>query len=332
MRKRLIATAALAIAAPMALAVESNDNAALRYWRAWSLLDGDLRMSISGISGAWKDDVAWAEGLNDRLREMLEDPDDTTVRTILRATRLESCDFAPDLEEDGIFAILPHLGPMRVTARLLAIDAQLAHEAGDIDQAVDRYAAGYRVAEHAAQGRALISKLVARAVFLYIDERVEKLAQSGQLTDDHRAILREALSRFDPEDPAGLLDGIEGERIFGMDLARVQIPEYYERGQLDELLELTMTDDRAYAEATIGELIDSGAYEQEIKGLQRFYDDVLDAWEKPDGQARMSELDLGASRGEYGWITRFTAPALGRIHTQWIESREHYAEALQRLQ
>lgn len=156
------------------------DNAALLYWRAWALAgpeaikvveDGRANMDAGPLGT-----VPMPEAMSKALVEL-----DGTVSMVLRATRLPRCDFGVEWEQ-GFMAVMPELGWMRKSARMLDADARRLGLAGNLDAAVERIEGIFRLADHVGQNSPLIGHLVAVAVASLGCNTAQEFADSGKLT------------------------------------------------------------------------------------------------------------------------------------------------------
>ena len=103
------------LAAP---AAGDNRNAALYYWRALYSLDRDFQRQTGDL--LQHDRTAdWAppESTVAKLKENRD-----FITQLLQASRIDKCDFGIAYDE-GFMALLPHVGPLRSGARILAMDA-----------------------------------------------------------------------------------------------------------------------------------------------------------------------------------------------------------------
>ncbi|MCK4874156.1 MAG: hypothetical protein KAS72_15645 [Phycisphaerales bacterium] len=326
----LLGAAMAVLLAPGASAVDSSENAALRYWRAWALVTPELETAASEAMRTWDTDAKWAAKLTPQLRGELES-DGILMKTILRATAFRECDFAPDVQ-DGFDAVIPHLGSMRMTARLLVIDARLAMEAGDDSQAADRLAACYRLAQHTGQDMVFISSLVSIAIFQLVDEQAAYMAEHDLLDTRGKAVLRDALSTFDENDPIGMLDGLEGERRTTLAWVRDNLPSEDTEATCKFLADYGASEAQPTEWAAFIEAMktDEGIA-RAVEGLERYYDDILALWPTDDADVRIKELSSRVTNGEYGDLARWLAPFLPRAHVQWTESRQALIEAQRRV-
>jgi hypothetical protein len=205
----LLAAAIFALAgASGANAVDSKDNAALGYWRAFSLITPERAEALSTIDRTTigrADFVIDDKALLDTLR------DEGLISRIIEAAAKPECDFAIDYER-GIDALLPHLGPMRKSAILLTLRARLDLAAGDTAHAATCLVAALRSAEHIVDDELLISSLVSNSIVAVIQPVVEFGVSQGAFDAGQRQQMRAAVDRFSTDDPFGIMSSMRREK------------------------------------------------------------------------------------------------------------------------
>lgn len=207
LRTLLTAGALLAAAANTALAVDSKDNAALAYWRVFSLVDADGADAVNTTGR----DALGADGIANLDHSVLDViRDDALIRRLIQAASLPECDFAVEYER-GIEALLPHLGPMRTGVTALLLRAQLDLAEGDPAHAAQCLAAALRSAEHIIGDRILISSLVSA----WMIERARPIVEAASARDDfgeeQRLVVLDAIERFEARDPVGAVAALRTE-------------------------------------------------------------------------------------------------------------------------
>src|SRR5262245_16889379 len=204
------ATAARQSAPPAALAdrtqFEDTPNAALVYWRAWSLGPADFGEKTKSLFDAAKPVDPRGE-LATYLRENA-----TLVTNIIAATRRPDCDFGIDYSA-GFMAMMPHLAKLRDSARLLAADARLAAAEGRADDAAQRTAAIYRMARQPLNDRLMISSLVGSAIAGLGHSTVKSLADTGALIPAVRPTIRDAALALNTDDPFFIKGSVRCEGV-----------------------------------------------------------------------------------------------------------------------
>ncbi len=314
-----------AAAAPSASAVDSSVNAALRYWRAWSLMTPELRDAVNNAAKP----TGGAAEIPEAVASQIGDAEGL-VNSLLRAANMPECDFGIDYDL-GINALLPHLGPLRTSARLLALDADLHLNEHDHAAAAERIAAIYAMAAHLGQERTLISALVSVAVFTTADEVAIRAEKQGVFRDPAaRRTVREALNRLDPQDPFNVLGGLGGER----DIYLTWMQEQYkgERGGARLIDELgPFAEENTDQTRSAVEIRDAESLDVYFVLLRAYYDQVFEAWLKDDAADRLRELEGNVKKGEFGPLAVMFAPALSRANAQDRRARDMYLAAKARV-
>ncbi|MCW5777417.1 MAG: hypothetical protein KIS87_13355, partial [Phycisphaeraceae bacterium] len=170
-------------------------NAALVYYRGLLALpsfnDGDIKAAM--IDG--DESGMTREAAVKKLEEL-----QGAIGTFCRAAAMEECDFGLDFDH-GFELLLPHLGKMRMAARLIASDAARLAEAGEADAAAARVAGLYGIARHVADDGTLISSLVGAAIAALGNQSVERLLGEGKVGEEGKAALVAAFERLIGDDP-----------------------------------------------------------------------------------------------------------------------------------
>lgn len=170
---------------------------ALRYTLVYEKIDqtpGNAALAYQRVARMLGGDEAWSEQ-KEHCAEWLELPLDEfppeALRPLLlrqrnhldelvKATRLEQCDWGIPVREEGFSALLPHLAEMRDVARLLSLQIRVLVAEGNYDEALRRLRAGMTLAQHVANGELLIEGLVGVAIANTMLDRIEEmLSQPG---------------------------------------------------------------------------------------------------------------------------------------------------------
>ncbi|XAM00451.1 hypothetical protein OT109_03485 [Phycisphaeraceae bacterium D3-23] len=165
----------------------AGDNAALRYWVAFSYLPqrGDERYET----------ILDGDELDIEEARAFLGPENSVGEALDRldwATQADTCVWAINYE-DGPYALLPHLGPARTLARLCMMRARLRLHDGDIAGAAEDVLAVMKLGRAFDNDRLLISSLVGMSIE----------ARAVNFTAEH-------LSAFDDAAVAQLVAGIAG--------------------------------------------------------------------------------------------------------------------------
>lgn len=280
-------------------------NAALAYWRAWSLEAATLADKVRDLYVIDKGVAPDSE-----LVTLLRSPETrTTIHQILAASRLPECDFGV-MYSDGFMALLPHLSKLRASARLLIADAALASAEGRHADAAGNVAAVYRIGRHLQSERTLISCLVAQAVLGLGHTRVRGMEEAGQLTRESAAALHAELAKFPTEDTFGIRASLaaEGslvtfwtERTYtGADAGARFVEDVVDAGTV---------------EATPGvpaiRAMNEDALRATVLQVRKYYDECLAVFDPNDPAAedRLAALAKDVVDGKYGPLAQVIAPS-----------------------
>ncbi len=292
----------------------SVKNAALLYYRSWLIMGDDLRETLYE---EYRSDPAWRP--SPKLSQIIaEHPD--VIRGLLKATTVEHCDWGVETE-DGVYALLPHLRELRMSARLLRADTRRLLDMGRPDAAAERVAALYRLSGHATSDPVLISSLVSVAILHLAGGEVEEIVATGSLTTNARDTILEAIDTLDPDDPGHIRDRILDERsVFlgwfqrtfqGADAPRRML------AMLEEIGSPPTPEDRETLIAMSEQ--DLAADFERAAG---FFDAVSRIWNEPDALDRAAQLDELVERGHYGISGKILLPGVTKVYRQAVESAE----------
>lgn len=272
-------------------------NAALLYWRAWAIEPATLAEQV----GKAYDPAAGVDPAGELAALLRENT--ASVEMILRATRLDACDFGVEYSQ-AFMALLPHLSKMRASARLLGASASLARAEGRIDDSVERVEGVYRLARHLRDEPVLISALVSAAVLRLAHDEARALAESGRLTPAHAARLVRAIDAFGAEDPVGIRRALRAEGALLADWA-VRYADLPGAGDAlaDALAEAGLEDGEP-AHLGVIRALDAQGVRGEARRVRVYYDAILDALGAPDAEARIADVAARAERLEYGPLVR----------------------------
>jgi hypothetical protein len=162
---------------------DSPGNAAVSYYQALLLFtqnndSGDKASDNLDKVSNWiqqsPGEVDW-----DEVEKHLA-PYGACMRELFRGTKMTECDWNLPLKEQGFQTLLPHLSSIRNLGRLLILQSKLDFFRGNMQGALDSTGAGFRLAQHIAQGDTLIEGLVAIAVLHQTIQSLETLIQSPE--------------------------------------------------------------------------------------------------------------------------------------------------------
>ena len=307
-------------------------NAALQYATVFYTTDADL-FSKTGDVDLSKVGFDKAKAPEEFLAaaELLRTKGEGTVGALLEASRLSKCDFELATEK-GIMVLLPHLGKMRGAARLLRLDARRHLLDGDAAGAAERLAAMVRIGLHAKGDELLISSLVSVAITTAAMDETEAELDSGLLTPAARQTIAAAFEAMPKADPFATKAAIRGEQRIFLGWVREAFHGPHAGQELAKACQMGMEGGAGEAEATrsISAMTDEQV-RTSVDLLAPYYDQVVAAWDAPDGGAQLEKLGARVSGGEFGPMGQVFAPAVSRARDKDLQVRKRVETLIGRL-
>ncbi len=284
-------------------------NAALMYARAWLLIPEDTFRAVADANPDRKPD--WVPDAD--LAKKLVDAQ-AGITTIVRAAKLQNADFGLEYSQ-GVGALLPHLGRLRGSARILAADARRLHAAGDTSAAVERVVALFALSRHSAGDGVMISSLVSAAIHALAASNTERLLASGALTIEHRDAILAEMRRVNPNDPFGVQLAVLGERQWTEGWIRNNFSGEGGAKKLMSQLGGMLPDSGDAQTAKNSKIVEAYTAAQlkaDLDRMVKFYDEAHRLIPEPDAAERLAALEERAKKGEFGTLARVFAPALSK--------------------
>lgn len=290
-------------------------NAALVYSTAFhSYINRDLTDKIDAVEmnevGTESDPAKQSEKYKAAAQAV--DENRIAVNTLIRASKMDRCDFELPME-NGINVLMPHLGQLRKSARLLRFDARKMLIEGKPDEAAERIAAIYRIANHLQRDEILISTLVSVAVGGLANSESEVLIKSGKLTAAGREAILAAIGTLDSKDPYGFKGALQGERRMTVSWVRSKYtpPNAGERFAHEIEKEWGMVPNKSEPLAQIAKM-DDQQFANGLAQLESYHELLLSLWDLPDAPQRLELLGSRIEKGDFGPFSQFMAPSLSK--------------------
>lgn len=313
MRMGLMA-AVVGVAGSLAM---GGGNAALAYYRAWNVMDSGLQ------SGLLSDDDEFR--LSEDGAKRLAGAQDTVER-LIEASASGDADWDIAYEE-GPMALLPHLGLMRASSRVVGYDALRCATQGDAEGAAVRMASLYRMSGDVSHDRNVISSMVGMAIGNLANKLTSHFLDTGLFDADDAAVVLTAILELHAEDRYGMRDSIVGEwRMIGEFLV-AKAPEQGAGKWLLETVQMDIDDDVTKQVAQM----DKAALMRDLGGWSAFYGDMLGAWDTED-RGRMDGVVERLVDGEYGTLSMVMAPGLRRAFDSNQRSKEDFKALIGKLE
>ncbi len=319
----LLALLAALLPTHMTLA-DAAHNAALRYWRGMAMMTPELEETIKAVEFDLLVAPDWTP--DDEMREALESLGaQSTIHEFIKGGKLPECDFGKDPEE-GIELLLPHLGGLRVTAKLLLMDGRMKLADDDTDAAAQRFAAAYALAANSASDEFIISSLVSASILKQCNKVILHDAVLQGLGEEGRRTVRLATWNFEDDDPFHLLRSIEYEgeimeawlrRTFSAPVSEVQVRAFFETW-------LNQSGSDAEVKQFLSIVNDPDRFEAELARLRLWNTESASALRSPDPAAALERMDklISAPGAEspYGMFTEMLAPSISRAKANELKA------------
>lgn len=292
-------------------------NAAPIYWRAIHLYSNSAELKDADWSSMLTSDDESGYELTGSEREQIAKAG-LMIEMVLRASRVEACNWEVDYDL-GIEAILPHLGPIRMMARLLAIDVRRCVMEGDLDGAVERLGAMHALARHLRSDGVLISGLVSCAIVSMASDQTSQFLARVDLTSEQRGVLLASLDAHDESDPFGVRASVLNEGNW--------LTYWLEReilaGRFAERAREFLDHGAEGADETMAALrrLSNEALIEDLRECRRYYAEAHAMWNDRDAGDRLEMLGRLVEQGRFGMIARVMAAALSRAHSADWRSR-----------
>lgn len=276
-------------------------NAALVYYRAWLVADAE----------AWQ---AVRDGDAGRVSEL-----GTAVNLLLDAAAIDHCDWGVDYDV-GPWTLLPHLGKLRDTARVLKADAQRLADAGDMEGALERLEAMLQVARHTQRDRLVISTLVAAAISSFACDAIDEIVGANPITPAQAQKLLEAAKLSG--DPFAARAAIRGEGVVLVGWAKKNLTDS------DGGRELVKISGISGPEADRVEAMTPEQVARALDRLAPMYEVALAAFDSAEAARR---LDERVKAGEFGPLAPILAPAILQIREAILKPIAQREEIIEKL-
>lgn len=317
MRMGLMAAVAGAVVGVAGGLAMGGENAALSYYRAWALM-GDTPQKLIETG---KDEIKLTPQAPGQLARL-----DDSIQILIRAAETGVADWGVDYE-DGPNTLLPHLGSLRHSARVMAAAALQHGEHGALDQASECLATLHRMGVDSASGDHLISSLVGIAIGNLGVELTNQMIDDGMIDGAGARVVLEAIRSDGRSDRYRMRDAIVGEWRMMSEYIVKHAPEQ-DAGAwlLDDAL---LTDDSGPSK-TIREM-DRSALVRELGGLAEYHSDLLSAWDA-QSMEKLERAEARVQSGSYGALTEIMGATLLRTFSSDEQSREQLDELIERLE
>ncbi|MBL8999903.1 MAG: hypothetical protein JNK25_02060 [Phycisphaerae bacterium] len=299
----------------------SERNAALKYWEASAGMSRELSTALGELNYEEIGMTPESAEKNEAWKAALKAAGGSNAGEWLHASGYTRCDFEVRYE-DGVGALLPHLGKLRSGARLLRFEARRAIIEGRPDDAARYLAALIRIGNHVCGDGFLISSLVGNAIVSMSMAEIREYAESGRMTASARESIQRGLDQIDEKDPMRIRAALVGEQTIMLDWIRVACTGPEAGAKLASLLfEVQNQDDQGLTEVNraIIEKLDESGLAREVVQTEKAYQAMLDAWDSEDPDEACKAVAERMKRHEFGPLAAEICPSVAR--SRFVASR-----------
>jgi hypothetical protein len=265
-------------------------------------------------------DLDWRP--NDELKKGLEGHSGY-IGMVINSSKIGPCDFGVAYE-DGYMALIPHVGFMRQSARVLGADARRLWMDGKTDEAGERLVTIVRMSNHARADKLAISSLVSAALMKDAHAEVRAMDKAGRLTDSVKKAVAETLSAFPAKDPCGIKNSIAAERGMSSTYLRTRLNTDGTK-VLEEMLAVNHGEEAAIKENMM-KLSKEEAL-KEVERMDQYFQQVADVWENREGRtAKLTALAEKVKAGEYGVLGMAFLPSITKLAENEEKSEKELAD------
>lgn len=293
-----------------------GENAATAYIAAWDSISADTRVIVGNSA-------------DERQHSTLVEQQ-AYVERLIAAAMLDKCDWGLNYA-GGLDTLLPHLGMMRASARVLAADAtRLMSLEGTTEQraahereAMRRIKAILGLSRHVRDDRVLISSLVSAAITSLGRSWVEERVYAGTLSVESAQVALGAMRQMRREDLFGIRASVEGEGDIFDNWLKAEFSDEAGPEKLAELIGTMQAEVSNPADAVIAKMT-RAEFDKAVAQMREFYTDNAAVWTKPDGREQIGKLATAVLAGDYGPITMRLAAVLDRAWTADDTARREF--------
>lgn|GEM_PF-1262879 len=295
--------------------VGSSQNAAVAYFEAWDMLPRKEYIRLGELA---PNRPGEGKPLPKDLRDELV-KQQRYVDALLRVSSMEHCDWGYAWDS-GWELLLPHLGYLRGSARVLAADATRCAEDDSNIAAIDRIRALVRISQHAAEGPILISSMVGIAICTLSANLTTELLDHHDLTAAQARLLLTVFRAIPRKDLYNTSASLKKEREITLDWLLAKCPGKEPGAEYVRFTVSNKWNNFGVAEAFMSRF-GRDQFDRDLARAEKLFVELEKAWNSDNPLPRLEELAL--EMGEYQW---------GLIAVQMMPSYNYAKGSVLRLQ
>lgn len=276
-------------------------NAALFFWKAWSIQPPTLLETVDGeFNGR---DLAWTPSSD--VSRVLADAQ-PFILAVLHASELPQCDFGIEYSL-GRDMDIGHLDKLRGTARILVSDTRRLQAEGQMDDAVRRVVALYNMSALVRSDHLTQSSSTSLGFARMASDELRRMCGANVLNAEQRETLKKAADSLSGKDPFQFADAIrrEGDVTYHYLTSRFTGPN----AGPDLLATVTIGGEPEPVVTAISHM-DGAALKAEAAQARDYYRQVADAWAADDAMAQLAALEEKIITSKFGSVAVLVCPGL----------------------
>jgi hypothetical protein len=297
--------------------IEGRSNVAMEYFRVWDSVSRNERILIEEAAAEVHTDAE--RKLGPRQREVCAQYRGY-IDALIAAANAPDCQWGVRYDA-GWMCLLPHLGPLRHSTRVIRMDVCRCIDDKSYTAAAERIAAIIRMSNQMRDDEIIISSLVGAAICGVGLSLTEQMLKDSQLSPASARVILAAIKSVESNDLFGSARALQRERQISVDWMR----DHYQGEHAGWRF---MEEVGGLAAPSGGDFFNTFVYPMdgqrlgtEFDRLNKYFDAAAAAWKKPDNTILLSELSTQVWEGQFGIVARVMAPSMERIARSMNKSR-----------
>jgi hypothetical protein len=287
--------------------VGDKSNTAIEYFRVWDSLPQAQRTELATAAGSASREKG--EKLDKNSRHLCEEYR-SHIEALMQCAGSGECDWGVDVEA-GWMGLLPHLGYLRGSARVIRMDAYRCIDDGSYASAAERIAAIIQMSNQTRTDKIMISALVGAAICSVGLNLTDSMVNEHQLSPASARLVLNALKALPRNDIFGSESAIRREQYFSVDWARQRYKgEHAGALMMYEVAGQGMSND-FFSQFIYG--MNEQRLDADLDRFSKYFDAAANAWKQPDNTVLLQELSAEVWEGQFGLVARVMAPSIERV-------------------
>lgn len=308
--------------------INGRSNVAMEYFRIWDSVPRRERILIEEAAADIHTEAQ--PKLGAKQREICAQYR-AYIDALIAAANAPDCQWGVRYDA-GWMSLLPHLGPLRHSTRVIRMDVCRCIDEKSYASAAERIAAIIRMSNQTRDDEIIISSLVGAAICNVGLSLTEQMLKDNQVSPPSARVILAALKSLQGDDLFGAGAALKRERQISVDWMR----DHYQGEQagwrfMKEVGGLGAPSGSDFLNTFVYPM-DGQRLGAELNRLDKYFDAAIAAWKKPDNTVLLSELGTEVWEGQFGVVARVMAPSMDRIARSMNKARADIARVQGKLE